>query len=61
MKTPILKYRPTRVPDHFGSHLEFGTPVTIWGDVDRGEGNTLTVGILDDEDVQINDVLIFQT
>jgi hypothetical protein len=59
--TPILKYRPTRVADHFGSTLVFGTPVKIWGDVERSADSRIEVDINADEDVAIGDILVFQT
>lgn len=60
-RTPIYRYRPTRQKDFFGSVIDFGTPIVIWGDVERGEGSTLAIDVLNDEDVQVGDVLVLKT
>jgi len=62
MKQPITRYRPQKVSDGQGDSTEsLVSPVTIWGIVVQHEEGMLVRGVHVNEDVQVDDILQFES
>lgn len=59
--TPLIRYRPTRVENNFGSTLSFDSSVSVWGDVERNTSGVLEIQVNVDEDIKVGDVLVLDT